>query len=160
MDYLITPLALLLMLAGLVGTVLPLLPGTTLILLAAVGHKLLLPGSISWITCSILIVIWLVSIAADIGGTLLGTRLFGGTKWGMAGAGGGAFVGMFISLPAIILGSILGAFLAEKLGAARSSQDALKAGAGAALGFVLSTFARLACAMAMIALFVAALLIN
>lgn len=160
MDYLITPLALLLMLAGLVGTVLPLLPGTTLILLAAIGHKLLLPDSISWVTCAVLIGIWIVSVAADIGGTLLGTRLFGGTKWGMAGAGGGAVVGMFISLPAIIVGSILGAFLAERLGAARSNQDALKAGAGAALGFVLSAFARLACALAMIALFVAALLIN
>ncbi len=160
MNSAITLLALLLMLTGLVGTVLPLLPGTTLILLAALGQKLLQPESFSWLAFSLIAGIWVISIIADIGGTLLGTRLFGGTKWGMAGAGGGAVVGMFVSLPAIILGSILGAIAAEKLGARRTNQAALKAGAGAALGFVLSTVARLACALAMIALFIVALILS
>lgn len=154
MEYLVWALTIALMLIGLVGTFIPLLPGTLLILAAALIHKLLLPGGISWMILAWLAVLWLVSLAADIAGTLLGTRLFGGTRWGMAGASGGALVGMFISLPAIVLGSILGAIAAEKLGAQRSGREALRAGAGAAVGFILSAGARLACAAAMIAVFV------
>jgi uncharacterized protein YqgC (DUF456 family) len=153
MDYFVWALTIVLMLTGLVGTFIPLLPGTLLILAAALLHKLLLPGGISWMMIAWLAALWLVSLAADIGGTLLGTRLFGGTRWGMAGASGGAVVGMFFSLPAIVLGSILGAVAAEKLGARRSSREALRAGAGAAVGFILSAGARLTCAAAMIAVF-------
>src|SRR5687768_15744109 len=109
MEYLVWTLTILLMLTGLAGTILPLLPGTLLILAATLVHMLLLPGSISWLAFGFIALFAVMSVATDIAGTLLGTRLFGGTKWGMAGAGGGAMVGMFISLPALILGSIFGA---------------------------------------------------
>jgi len=155
-EYFVWPLTVLLMLTGLVGTVLPLLPGTLLIFTATLLHKLLLPASLSWLAIGWIAAFALVSVAADIGGTLLGTRLFGGTKWGMAGAGGGAVVGMFFSLPALILGSIFGAMAAEKLGAKRTNREALRAGAGAAIGFILSTVARVSCAVAMVAIFVVA----
>jgi uncharacterized protein YqgC (DUF456 family) len=157
-EYFVWSLTALLMLVGLAGTFLPLLPGTLLILIAALIHKLLLPESISWIVFAWLAAFWVVSVLADIGCTLLGTRLFGGTKWGMAGAGGGAMVGMFFSLPALILGSILGAIAAEKLGAGRTNKEALRAGAGAAVGFILSTVVRCACGAAMIAFFLFAAL--
>ncbi|MEO6873792.1 MAG: DUF456 domain-containing protein [Opitutaceae bacterium] len=147
MDYLVWTLTGLLMLAGLAGTLVPLLPGTLLILLAAVGHKLLLTDSLGWGAISGIAAIWVFSVAADFSCTLLGARLFGGSKWGMAGASGGALVGMFISLPALVLGSVFGAIAAEKLGAKRSDGEALRAGAGAAFGFVLSTGARFGCAI-------------
>lgn len=146
----------LLMLVGLAGTLLPLIPGTFLILAGALIHKLLLPTSLSWLALAFIVLFFLLSVASDITCTLLGTRIFGGTKWGMAGAGGGAVVGMFFSLPALLLGTILGAVAAEKLGAGRTNREALRAGAGAAIGFVASTVARLGCALAMIALFLAA----
>ncbi len=101
---------------------------------------------------------WVVSVLADIGCTLRGARFFGGSKWGLAGAGGGAMVGMFFSLPALVLGSIPGAIAAEKLGARRSDRDALRAGAGAAVGFIISAVARFGCGAAMIALFLIAVL--
>lgn len=158
MEYFVWSLTILLMLVGLAGTFLPILPGTLLILLAALSHRLLLPDSISWVVFGWLTAFWVVSVLADIGCTLLGTRLFGGSKWGMAGAGGGAMVGMFFSLPAIILGSILGAIAAEKLGACRSDGDALRAGAGAAVGFIISSVVRFLCGAAMIAFFLIAAL--
>jgi uncharacterized protein YqgC (DUF456 family) len=138
---------------GLVGSVVPLLPGTTLILLGVLLQKWLLPNSLSWFAVGWVTGFWLLSVVADIGGTLLGTRLFGGSKWGMAGASGGALAGMFFSLPALLLGTIFGAIAAEKLIGKRSDEDALRAGAGAAFGFLLSTVARLACALAMIAIY-------
>jgi uncharacterized protein YqgC (DUF456 family) len=151
-------LTVLLMLTGLVGVVLPLLPGTTLILVAVVIHKLVIPAELSWWMVGIVALFWALSIIADIAGTLLGTRWFGGTKWGMAGAGGGALVGVFFSLPALILGTVLGAVAAEKLLAKRTGRESLKAGLGAATGFVLSTVARVGCALVMIALFLVAAL--
>ncbi len=158
MEYLVWTLTILLMLAGLAGTLVPLLPGTFFILLAALLHKLLLPASLSWGVFAWLAGFWAASVLADIVCTLLGARLFGGSKWGLAGAGGGAMVGMFFSLPALVLGSILGAIAAEKLGARRSDRDALRAGAGAAVGFIFSAVARFGCGGAMIALFLVAAL--
>jgi uncharacterized protein YqgC (DUF456 family) len=151
-------LTLVLMLVGVAGVIVPLLPGTTLILAAAIIHKLLLPGDLSWLPIGFMTVFWMFSIAADIGGVILGTKWFGGSKWGMAGASGGAFVGLFFSLPALLLGTIFGAMAAEKLLAKKTDGEALKAGFGAAAGFVISTIARLACAVVMIALFLIATL--
>lgn len=151
-------LTILLMIVGLVGVIVPLLPGTTLILAAAIIHKLILPADLSWMVVGFIALFWLFSILADFGGVIVGTRLFGGSKWGMAGASGGAFVGLFISLPALLLGTIFGAMAAEKLIAKKTSRQSLKAGIGAATGFLISTVARCACAFVMIALFAIATL--
>lgn len=145
-----------LLLVGLAGVVIPLLPGTTIILGAAILNKLLLPDALPWMVVGCVAALWLLSVFADFGGVMLGARLFGGGKWGMAGAGGGAFVGMFISLPAILLGAFLGAAAAEKLVAKKSNRASLLAGIGAGVGFLCSTAARLACALAMIAVFLVA----
>ena len=153
MEFVVWTLTILLTLVGVAGVIVPLLPGTTLILVAMVLHKLLLPdgwgwGAIAWITF-----VWFISIVVGFLGVLLGTRLFGGSKWGMAGASGGALIGMFFSLPALLLGTIFGAIVAEKWAAKKTSGESLRAGAGAAFGFVLSTAGRLLCAAAMVAIF-------
>ena len=151
-------LTLSLMLIGVVGVIVPLLPGTTLILAAAIVHKLILPAELSWVAIGFIALFWVISIVADFGGVILGTRWFGGSKWGMAGASGGALIGVFFSLPALLLGTIFGAIAAEKLMAKKTDRAALKAGFGAATGFVISTVARIACALIMIALFLIAAL--
>jgi uncharacterized protein YqgC (DUF456 family) len=150
MEITIWTLAILLMLVGFVGSFVPLLPGTTFILLGVLLQKWLLPATLSWGAVGLIAVFWFLSVLSDLGCTMLGARLFGGSKWGLAGASGGAVVGMFFSLPALLLGTMLGAVLAEKCFARRTDQDALRAGAGAALGFMLSTFARLGCALVML----------
>lgn len=154
MEILIWSVVGLLMLTGLVGSVVPILPGTTLIFLAALLQKWLLPDTLSWVAVAWIGAFWFFSVIADIGCTLLGTKIFGGSKWGMAGATGGAIGGMFFSLPALLLGTIFGAVLAEKWGAKRTTEDAIKSGAGAAVGFLLSTFVKVGCSGAMIALYV------
>ena len=157
-TYLIWSLTFLLTLIGLAGVVIPLLPGTTLIFVAMIVHKLLLPGDVSWMVIGWIAGFWLLSVIVDFGGVLLGTRLFGGGKWGMVGAGGGALIGMFFSFPMLLLGTVLGAVAAEKLIAEKSNRASLRAGARAAVGFHISTVGRLFCAFAMIALFLLAVL--
>jgi len=145
-----------LMLVGLIGVVVPVLPGTTLILIAAMVHKWLRPEDLSWMAIGFVAIFWACSVIVDFVGVLLGTKWFGGGKWGMAGASGGALIGMLFSLRLLVLGTILGAIAAERLVAKRTNTEAMKAGVGAALGFVISTIARLACACVMIGLFVVA----
>ena len=60
-------LTLLVMLIGLVGTVVPLLPGTTIILAAAIGHHLLLgpAHSVGWWTIGGLAVLTVLSFIVD-----------------------------------------------------------------------------------------------
>jgi uncharacterized protein len=144
----------LLTLIGLLGVIVPMLPGTTLILIAMVLHKLLLPDSLTWAVLGWITLVWLLSLLVDFVGVLLGTRLFGGTRWGMAGATGGALVGMFFSIPALLLATIFGAIVAERYVAKKTNKESLRAGAGAAVGFVLSIMGGLICAALMIVLFV------
>ena len=152
-EAIIWTVTLILMLIGVAGVIVPLIPGTTLIMFAAVLHKVLLPADLSWVAIAFIGLFWVLSIIADVGGVILGTKWFGGSKWGMAGASGGAFVGIFFSLPALLLGTILGAIAAEKLLANKTDKEALKAGFGAATGFVISMVARCGCALVMVGLF-------
>lgn len=156
MDYAIWTVTSFLTLVGLAGVVVPLLPGTTLILGAMILHKLLLPESLAWGALGWIAGFWLVSVLVDFLGVLVGTRLFGGSRWGMAGASGGALIGMFFSLPALVLGTVFGAVVAERYVAKKTPEASLRAGAGAAFGFVLSTAGRLGCATVMIVLFLMA----
>lgn len=153
MEIAVWTLAILMLLIGFAGSVLPLLPGTTLMLVAVLLQKWLLPNTLSGTVVIWVAIFWLLSLLADFACTLIGTRLFGGSKWGMAGASGGALVGMFFSLPALLLGTILGAILAEKWGARRATGASFKSGAGAAVGFVLGTVARLGCAIVILLLY-------
>jgi uncharacterized protein YqgC (DUF456 family) len=147
-----------LMLIGLIGTIVPILPGTTFILLGVFLAKFFIPESIIWAVIGWISVFWFLSVLADIAGVIIGTRMFGGSKWGMTGASGGALIGMFISLPALLLGTFLGAVAAEKFGAKKTDRESIRSGVGATAGFLLSTVARFGCAIAMIALFLIAVL--
>ena len=140
----------LLVLTGLAGVIVPILPGTTLLLAAGALHAWLLPGTIGATVLWILAGLWVVSIIAEIVATLLGTRLFGGSKWGMAGASGGALLGLFWGpIRGAVLGSLLGAIAGEGAGGQRQSGTMLRAGMGAGVGFVLGTIAKGVCAAAM-----------
>lgn len=156
MEIVYWTVAILLILAGLVGSVVPLLPGTTLILVGVLVQKWLLPDTLSMAAAGWIAAFWLLSLVADIGCAMLGTRFFGGGKWGMAGASGGALAGMFFSLPAVVLGSVLGAVVAEKWLGKRTTDDSLRAGAGAAVGFFLGIFPKIGCALTMVALYATA----
>ncbi len=157
-PYLWWTLTLALIFVGLVGSVVPLLPGTTLIFVGVVLQRVLLPETIGTTAVVWIGVLWVFSVLADFACTLIGARLLGGSKWGMTGASGGALVGMFFSPLAILLGTLFGAVAAEKLLSKRTDKDALKSGLGAALGFLASTVVRAMFALAMVALFVFAVL--
>lgn len=153
-------LAGLVMVLGLIGTLVPGIPGAPLILIAAIGHKFYFGAeSVSYFALVVLALLTVLSMVLDFLGSLLGAKKLGATWRGMAGAIIGAIVGLFFSLPGLILGPIIGAFLLELL-SGREWRESAKAGAGALLGMVLGTLGRVVCCVLMIAVFTLSVLWN
>jgi len=151
-------LALLVMLAGLIGSVVPGVPGTPLILIAAIGHRLYFGAASAdkW-TLAALALLTLLSLLFDFLATALGAKKFGSTWRGAVGAVIGGLIGLFFNLPGIILGPFLGAMLFEMIGG-REHGEAAKAGLGAVLGLLLGAVGKFAIAVAMMLLFAVAVI--
>jgi uncharacterized protein len=146
-------LALLIMLAGLIGSILPVIPGIPVILVAAIGHRLYFGAhSINDTVMVILIVLTLISIALDFLAGMFGANKFGATWRGAVGAIIGGIVGLFFNLPGIILGPFIGATLFELLGD-REWEKAVKAGLGATVGLLAGIVGKFAIGVVMILLF-------
>ncbi len=118
MNYVWWSLTLALMAAGLVGTLTPVIPGTTIILAAAVLHRLLLGAahSASWLTVAGIALLALVSYAVELMSGTWGARRFGATKWGAIGGLLGGLVGLFFGLIGVFIGPLLGVLIGELLG--------------------------------------------
>ena len=146
-----------LMAVGLIGTVLPIFPGTTVILAAAIIHRLMLgpAKSIGWLSIALLIALTLVSYALDLLGGSYGARRFGATAWGVVGAVVGAIVGLFFGLPGLLVGPIIGAIGGEIIGGQRLVA-AGRAGWGTLLGNLAGMLGKLVIALAMVSWFLVA----
>src|SRR5256886_15861679 len=120
---------------GLIGTIVPVLPGTTIILAAVVIHRLMLgpEKSVGWRILSILVVLTLATYALDFLGGYFGAKYFGATKWGTVGAILGALVGLFFGILGLFVGPVIGAVAGEFIGGKRMI-DAGRAGWGGLLG--------------------------
>ena len=148
-------LALLVMVVGLVGSVLPGIPGPPLILAAAMGHWLWFgEASVSTWVLAVMAGLMVASVLLDYAATLVGARHSGATWRGVVGAGIGAIVGLFAGLWGIFVAPFIGATLGEVLGG-RQFREAARAGLGAVLGLLAGVVGKVACSAAMIGLFLA-----
>lgn len=142
----------LLVVAGIVGLVLPVLPGVALvylgILVVAWADDFTRIGPVMLMV--MLGVMFLALLAENLAG-LFGARRAGASGWGVAGAGIGAVVGIFFGLPGVILGPAIGALAFEYL-RNPDAVRALRAGAGGLLGLLLGVVAKAAFAFLMIGL--------
>jgi uncharacterized protein YqgC (DUF456 family) len=139
---------------GLIGTVLPIVPGTTVILAAAIIHRIMLGAdqSIGWGTIAILVLLTVATYLLDFVGGYFGAKFFGATKWGMFGAVVGVIVGLFFGIPGLFIGPVIGAIGGEFVGGKRMI-DAGKAGWGSLLGNLAGMIGKLAIALIMITVF-------
>jgi uncharacterized protein len=139
---------------GLIGTIVPVLPGTTIILAAAIIHRVVLGAekSIGWKTIVVLVLLTLVSYVFDFLGSYFGAKYFGATKWGALGAILGMLVGLFFGIIGFFAGSVIGAVAGEFI-AGKRMIDAGRAGWGSLLGNLGATVAKLIIALTMIAIF-------
>ncbi len=139
---------------GLIGTIAPVLPGTTIILAAAVIHRIMLgpEKSVGWRTIFVLVLLTLATYAIDVLGGYFGAKYFGATKWGTFGAIVGALVGLFFGIVGLFVGPVIGAIAGEFI-AGKRMIDAGRAGWGSLLGNLGAMVGKLVIALAMIAIF-------
>ena len=149
-------LAVVLVLAGLAGTILPILPGPLLLfggLFLAAWIEGFAEGGLLPLVILGLMMVWAFII--DFLASAWGVKGFGASKQACWGALLGAIVGIFFGLPGILLGPFMGAFLGE-ITAQPSVRRAGRAGLGAWLGFMVGTAAKVAIGLAMVGVFIAA----
>ncbi len=140
MDIVLIIIAAILMITGLLGSFLPVLPGVPVswagLLLLHLTQAIPMNYTFLSITLFISIIIFALQYAIP----AFGTRYFGGSKAGMYGATIGLVAGIFIPIPfAVLIAPFAGAYLGEIFNKT-NSRNALKAASGSFVGLIASTF--------------------
>lgn len=125
-----------LIIAGLVGCILPILPGHLIILIGAIAHRLMLgeDSGLRWWSFLVLILLMAISQVFEIISGAAGTKWFGGTRWGAGGALVGSIVGLFFLPFGLLLGPLIGAFAFEMAFARKDTKPAAISGVGSVVG--------------------------
>jgi len=169
-------LAALMTLAGVAGTVLPVLPGTLLVLAGLfVGAWVDGFVRVSGWTMVAIAALALLAVAIDFIAGLLGAQRAGASRWALIGAALGTVVGLFMGLVGVLFMPFVGAVAGELYalrqppagGAASPTQRlpndsdtrrAFRVGTAAWIGMLVGTAVKLALAFVMIGVFAVALL--
>jgi uncharacterized protein YqgC (DUF456 family) len=143
MPYLWWSVTVILMIVGLLGTMLPILPGSTIILAAAILHHFTISGphTVGWWTIAALAVLTIISYLVDLVSGTVGAKWFGATKWGAIGGIVGMIVGLFFGLLGMFVGPLVGVFLGEIIGG-KQLLPATKSTWGTLLGTTAGLIAR------------------
>lgn len=146
-------LAVVLILTGLAGSVLPALPGVPLVfgglLVAAWADDF---ERVTWLTLVFLGLLTLASFLIDFAATALGAQRVGATRLAIAGALLGTLAGVFLGIPGLVLGPFVGAVAGELISHGKVEQ-ATRAGVATWIGLVFGTLAKLALVFTMLGVF-------
>lgn len=142
MEILLTIVAVLLLLCGVAGCILPVLPGSPL----AYGGLLLLQliGKAEFTTTQL--IVWLLIVVvlqiADYFTPILGSKYSGGSEYGNRGCLAGTLLGLLFMPWGIVFGPFVGAVVGELLGG-RDLNMAIRSGIGSLVGFLLGTILKI-----------------
>lgn len=146
--------AALLIISGLAGLILPILPGTPLVyaglIAAAWAEDFQYVGV--W-TLAALGILTLFGYFIDFAATAFGAKRFGATPRAAIGAAIGLLAGFFLGFVGFIIGPFIGAVAGELLGR-RSVHAASQAGLGATLGLLIGGAIKIALTFMMLGVFV------
>jgi len=145
-----------LLVAGVIGCVLPILPGHLILFLAAVAHRLMLgaQGSrLHWWSFVVLGLLVVASQTLEIISGAAGAKWFGGTRWGALGAMLGAIIGMFFMPFGLLVGPLVGAFVCEIGLARKETRPAVISGVGSVVGTLAGMGIKIAIGAVMLAWF-------
>lgn len=141
MDTVLIILGLVLSLAGILGSILPVLPALplswTALLLLQLTDVVPINYTMLGISLGVTVLIFVLSYIIP----ALGTKRFGGSRKGAIGTSIGLVVGIVAPIPlGILIGPFIGAFLGEFLFQRVNSTKALRAAFGSFIGFLASSF--------------------
>ena len=152
--------AVILIVVGVAGTVLPALPGTMLVLAGIVlGAWLDDFTRVKWWVGAIISVLAVVAWATDYFATILGAKKVGASKWALIGAALGTVAGIFMGLIGVLFMPFVGAVIGELI-AQKNAKQAAKVGLATWLGLLVGTVIKLVLVFMMIGIFGVALLLT
>jgi len=155
-DSLIISLGILLVITGIIGALLPILPGPPFVFiglgLIAWTDDFVRTG---WGTFIIIGLLGLFSLVVDFIASTFGAKKAGASTAAIIGAVIGLTVGLFFSLPGIILGPFIGAFVGEYF-TTKHLPTAGKIGLATWLGLLFGAFVKVAVCLAMVGVFASA----
>jgi hypothetical protein len=147
-DYILLILGIIFMIIGIIGCLVPVLPGPPLSFLGLIFLHISRFGNFTTPTLITLGIITVVVTVMDYIVPVWGTKKFGGSKYGTRGATVGLIIGFFLGPLGIILGPLIGAFVGEMIFKDDLSY-AFKAGFGSLLGFLTGIGLKLAASFVM-----------
>lgn len=134
----------LMMLIGIIGCIVPGLPGTPIAYVGLWIAQATDRVDFSWQFLLVWGIVTIVVTVLDYVVPAWGTKRFGGTRWGVWGSTIGVFVGLFFGAVGVIVGPLVGAILGELLGG-KEVRQALRAGWGSFIGLLCGTILKLIC---------------
>ena len=153
-------LAAVLILVGMAGAVVPILPGVPLVfagmwLAAWAGHF----QHVGAVTLTVLGILGALALLIDFVAGLLGAKRVGASRRALWGAMLGTLVGLFFGIPGLLLGPFVGA-VAGELSSGSAMHQAAHVGIGTWIGLLFGTLAKLALCFTMLGIFALAFVIN
>ena len=143
MDTTLGVIAIICGITGLLGAVIPVLPGT---IISYAGLLCISFSSYSELSMATLVVWGVIAVAVIVMDYVLPgyfSKKFGGTKAGVIGATVGTIAGIFFGPLGIILGPFVGAVVGELLAEKLTFEEALKVGFGSMMSFLVGTLFKL-----------------
>lgn len=144
MDIFLLILAFLFLIIGIIGCVVPGLPGTPIAYAGMWIAQATDRVDFGWKMLLVWGIVTVVITVLDYVVPAWGTKHFGGSKWGVWGSTIGVFVGLFFGAAGVILGPLVGAIVGEIL-SGKELTKALRAGWGSFIGILFGTIVKLIC---------------
>ena len=145
--------------AGLAGTVLPMLPGTLLVLGGIfLGAWIDDFARVGWGTLSVIVVLAITAWVLDYIAGILGAKKAGASGLALIGAAIGTVVGLFMGFVGVLFMPLVGATIGDLI-ARKDQRAALRVGVATWLGIMAGLIAKVVIAFMMIGIFLVALLI-
>lgn len=155
MDIFLTIIGFFLMLLGIIGSFLPVIPGpiTSWFGLLFLYLTKVVPND--WTFLGITLIVALAVFILDYIIPAMGTKRYGGSKYGIYGTTIGLIIGLIFLGPfGIIIGPFLGALIGELTFAEKDASSAFKAAFGSFLGFLFSTLLKFVVALIYLGFFI------
>lgn len=143
--------SIMLLILGLVGTILPILPGLLLSICGLLIYKFGTDAPLSMVYIWIFVVLTVISTVLNYLIPAKTNRKYGGTRWGSVGSIIGTLVGLFFFPPfGFFIGMILGVFVGELLHDSKDKKKAINSVKGAVIGFIFGAGFNFMIALAML----------
>lgn len=154
MEYILLILGICLIFGGIIGSILPALPGLPISWLGLLC-LFFVPGiETNYWLLGITLLITIVLSVLDYLIPAKGTKMFGGTSYGIWGTNIGLVVGLFFPPLGFLICPFLGAFIGELIYNSQDKKRAFNAAFGSFIGFLAGTFMKVFYGLVLLGIFI------